>query len=175
MKIVTVQAEARESLCIVNIDRQRRDRTGMRMAIAALDLGRRRIGVAVTDAASIGAHPVGIVERRALRHDLHAIAAMLRDRNVSTVVVGLPLNMDGSEGPAARGARRFGAHLADVLEVSVEMFDERLTSFEARERAANMPVRKGARKTGLDALAAVVILEGWMQAHPDKVPRDDHR
>ena len=145
----------------------------MRMTIAAVDLGRRRIGVAVTDAASMGAHPLGIVERRALKKDLEAIAAMLRDRQVSTIVVGLPLNMDGSEGPAARGARRFAASIADALGVSVEMFDERLTSFEARERLAHMPARKGARKTGLDALAAVVILEGWMQAHPDRVPRGD--
>jgi putative Holliday junction resolvase len=140
------------------------------MAIAALDLGRRRIGVAVTDAASMGAHPVGIVERRALKHDLDAIAAMLRDRRVSTIVVGLPLNMDGSEGPAARGARKFAERLTLELGVGVEMFDERLTSFEARDRLADMPVRKGARKTGLDALAAVVILEGWMQANPEKVP-----
>ena len=141
------------------------------MTIAALDFGRRRIGVAVTDAASMGAHPVGIVERRALKHDLEAIAAMIRDRGVSTIVVGLPLNMDGSEGPAARGARRFAASIADVLGVTVEMFDERLTSFEARERLAKMPAKKGARKTALDALAAVVILEGWMQAHPEKIPR----
>lgn len=140
------------------------------MAIAALDLGRRRIGVAVTDAAAMGAHPIGVVERRALKHDLDAIAAMLRDRQVSTIVVGLPLNMDGSEGPAARGAKNFAERLAEGLGVTVEMFDERLTSFEARERLADMPARKGTRKTGLDALAAVVILEGWMQAHPDKIP-----
>jgi putative pre-16S rRNA nuclease len=141
------------------------------MPIAALDLGRRRIGVAVTDAASMGAHPVGIVERRALKHDLDAIVAMLRDRHVGTIVVGLPLNMDGSEGPAASGARKFAERLAESLGVTVEMFDERLTSFEARERLADLPARKGARKTGLDALAAVVILEGWMQANPDKLAR----
>jgi putative Holliday junction resolvase len=139
------------------------------MAIAALDLGSRRIGVAVTDAAAMGAHPVGIVERHALKQDLDAIAAILRDRRVSVVVVGLPLNMDGSEGPAAQSARKFAAGLAVALGVTVELFDERLTSFEARERLSDMPVRKGARKTGLDALAAVVILEGWMQAHPDKI------
>jgi len=144
--------------------------TGKRMTIAALDLGRRRIGVAVTDAASMGAYPVGIVERRALKKDLAAIAAMIRERGVSTIIVGLPLNMNGSEGPAARGARRFAASIADALGVTVEMFDERLTSFEARERLAEMGARKGARKTGLDALAAVVILEGWMQAHPEKIP-----
>src|SRR6202167_5708055 len=140
------------------------------MPIAAVDLGRRRIGIAVTDAAAMGAHPVGIVERRALKDDLEAIVAMLRDRDVSTIVVGLPLNMDGSEGPAASGARKFAERLAESLGVTVEMFDERLTSFEARERLADMPSRKGARKTGLDALAAVVILEGWMHANPDKIP-----
>jgi putative holliday junction resolvase len=139
--------------------------------IAALDLGRRRIGVAVTDAASMGAHPLGIVERRALEHDLDAIAAMLRDRNIGTIVVGLPLNMDGSEGPAARGARKFAASVAEALGVEAEMFDERLTSFEARERLTEMPVRKGTRKSGLDALAAVVILEGWMQENPDRIAR----
>ena len=142
------------------------------MSIAALDLGRRRIGVAVTDAAAMGAHPVGIVERRALKHDLDAIDAMLRDRHVSVIVVGLPLNMDGSEGPAALSARKFAAAVSAALGVTVELFDERLTSFEARERLSDMPARKGARKTGLDALAAVVILEGWMQAHPDKIPHD---
>lgn len=141
------------------------------MATAALDLGRRRIGVAVTDAASIGAHPIGVVERRSIKRDLEAIAAMLRDREVTTIVVGLPLNMDGSEGPAARASRTFADKVAELLPVKVEMFDERLTSFEARERLAGMPARKGMRKTGLDALAAVVILEGWMQAHPDKIPR----
>jgi putative Holliday junction resolvase len=140
------------------------------MSVAALDVGHRRIGVAVTDAAAMGAHPIGIVERRALKHDLDAIATMLRDRDVDLIVVGLPLNMDGSEGPAARGAKKFAERLAEGLGVTVEMFDERLTSFEARERLADMPTRKGTRKTGLDALAAVVILEGWTQAHPDTPP-----
>lgn len=141
------------------------------MPIAGLDLGRRRIGVAVTDAAAMGAHPLGIVERRALKVDLDAIATMLRDRDVGTIVVGLPLNMDGSEGAAAHSARKFADQLREALAINVEMFDERLTSFEARERLAGMPARKGMRKTGLDALAAVVILEGWMQANPDKIPR----
>ncbi len=140
------------------------------MPIAALDLGSRRIGVAVSDAASMGAYPLGIVERKALDRDLKTIASMLGDRRVSTFIVGLPLNMDGSEGPAAISARKFAAHLALELHVTVEMFDERLTSFEARDRMAGMKAKKGARKRGIDALAAVVILEGWMQANPDKIP-----
>src|ERR1039457_1864892 len=137
----------------------------MRITIAALDLGRRRIGVAVTDAASMGAHPVGIVERRALKQDLEAIATMLRDRRVSMIVVGLPLNMDGSEGPAARGARQFAASLADALGVTVEMFDERLTSFEARERPRSTRLRRwssskaGCKRIRTESRAVVVADE----------------
>ena len=141
------------------------------MSIAALDLGRRRIGVAVTDAAAMGAHPVGVVERRSIARDLEVIAAMLRDREVTTFVIGLPLNMDGSEGPAARSARRFADQLAAELKVQVEMFDERLTSFEAEERLKGMPVKKGARKPAIDAIAATVILEGWMQSRAEKISR----
>jgi putative Holliday junction resolvase len=141
------------------------------MSIAALDLGRRRIGVAVTDAAAIGAHPVGVVERRSMAKDLEAIAVMLRDREVTTIVVGLPLNMDGSEGPAARAARLFADRMAAALKVEVEMFDERLTSFEAEERLKGMPVKKGARKPTIDAIAATVILEGWMQSRAEKISR----
>ena len=141
------------------------------MSIAALDLGRRRIGVAVTDAAAMGAYPVGVVERRSIARDLEVIAAMLRDREVTMFVVGLPLNMDGSEGPAARSARRFADQLAAALKVEVEMFDERLTSFEAEERLKGMPVKKGARKPTIDAIAATVILEGWMQSRAEKTSR----
>ncbi|HYL57652.1 MAG TPA: Holliday junction resolvase RuvX [Candidatus Acidoferrales bacterium] len=136
------------------------------MAIAALDLGRRRIGVAVTDTAEMGAHPIGIVERRALARDLAAIAEMLRDREIATVVVGLPLNMDGSEGPAARSARNFAERLGAALGegVAVELFDERLTSVEARERMRGSGANKKSKRAAVDAIAAAVILEGWMQA-----------
>ena len=134
------------------------------MSVAALDLGRRRIGIAVTDAAGIGAHPIGVIERHSTTRDLEVLAAMLRDRDVKTFIVGLPLNMDGGEGPSARTARTFATRLAEHFNVEVEMFDERLTSFEAEERLKGMPLKKGARKPAIDAIAAAVILEGWMQA-----------
>jgi putative Holliday junction resolvase len=134
------------------------------MSVAALDLGRRRIGIAVTDAAGIGAHPIGVIERHSTTRDLETLAVMLRDREVTTFIVGLPLNMDGSEGPSARTARAFATRLAEAFSVEVEMFDERLTSFEAEERLKGMPLKKGTRKPAIDAIAAAVILEGWMQA-----------
>ena len=138
------------------------------MPIAGIDFGRKRIGLAISDGR--GAYPIGIIERRSLKHDLEAIRSRMADRHVSLIVVGLPLNMDGTEGPSARAARAFAERVGAATGLPVEMFDERLTSFEARDRLEDLPVGKGKRKTGIDALAAVVILEGWMQAHGDKIP-----
>ena len=112
------------------------------MAVAAIDFGRKRIGLAITDADGRGAYPVGIVERRSLKEDLDAIRSQLAERRVSRIVVGLPLNMDGTEGPSARAARAFAEHLGTATGVAIEMFDERLTSVEAEERlrSASMEV-----------------------------------
>jgi putative Holliday junction resolvase len=138
------------------------------MSIAAIDLGRRRIGVAVTDAENASAYPLGTVERRSFKHDVEAIAAMLRGREVTAIVVGLPFNMDGSEGPAARSTRNYAERLAEALSVKVEMFDERLTSFEAEERLKGMPIRRASKKPAIDAIAATVILERWLEARSRK-------
>jgi len=134
------------------------------MTIAALDLGTKRIGLAVSDHGETSALPLGTIERRVVRWDLEQVAARLAGREVTRVVVGLPLNMDGSEGPAARQARAFAARLGTELGVAVEMFDERLTSVEAEERLARADVGRRRRKQAVDAVAAAVILEGWLAA-----------
>lgn len=134
------------------------------MTIAALDLGTKRIGLAVSDHGETSALPLGTIERRVVRWDLEQVAARLAGREVARVVVGLPLNMDGSEGPAARQARAFAARLATELGVAVEMFDERLTSVEAEERLARADIGRRRRKQAVDAVAAAVILEGWLAA-----------
>jgi len=140
------------------------------MAIVALDLGKRRIGVAATDASGLAVHPLGTVERRNLKYDLEAIAALVAGREVDRVIVGLPLNMDGSEGPAARTAREFAQQLRTSLGLPVELFDERLTSFEARERLKQTSLRRSKRKPAIDQIAAMVILESWL-SRPDQPKR----
>lgn len=132
------------------------------MAIVALDLGKRRIGIAATDASGLAVHPLGTVERRNLKYDLEAIAALIAGREVDRVIVGLPLNMDGSEGPAARTAREFARQLTASLDLPVELFDERLTSFEAKERLKQISLRRSKRKPAIDQIAAIVILESWL-------------
>lgn len=133
--------------------------------IIALDLGQRRIGVALADAEGMGAYPLGTIQRSSLKQDLAALKTMLQGRHLEKIVVGLPVNMDGTEGAPARAARTYGARVAEALKLNVEMFDERLTSFEAEERLKAMPVRRGSKRAAIDAIAATVILEGWLQAH----------
>jgi len=139
------------------------------MAIAALDLGKRRIGIAIADNEGLAVSPIGAFERRSLIRDLELIRARLVEFDVSLVVVGMPLNMDGTIGPAARAAEAFADHLRESSGLPVDLFDERLTSFEAEERLQEMSGRrkrnKGHRlreKGKIDAVAASIILEGWL-------------
>jgi putative holliday junction resolvase len=132
------------------------------MTIAALDLGARRIGIAVTDADGMSAHPLRTVERRSFAADLEAVRIALRGREIDCLVVGLPLNMDGSEGPMARHARNLGARLGEALGFEVKFQDERLSSFEAENRLGSS-VRRGKKKPAIDAGAAVIILEDYLK------------
>ena len=137
------------------------------MAIAAFDLGKRRIGIAIADNEGLAVHPIGVIERRSLIRDLESIRARLVEFEVSQIVVGLPLNMDGSAGPAAHAAETFAARLRESCGLPVDLFDERLTSFEAEERLRELSGRhsrdKGRDKGRIDAVAAGVILEGWLR------------
>jgi putative Holliday junction resolvase len=135
------------------------------MAIAALDFGRRWIGIAVTDGIGLGVYPVGTIERRSLRRDLELICARLTELEVTLVVVGLPLNMDGTAGPQADAVEAFSRQVREASGLAVELFDERLTSFEAEERMKTLPTRRKHRSShAIDAVAACVILEGWLQS-----------
>jgi putative Holliday junction resolvase len=132
------------------------------MAIAALDLGKRRIGIAIADNDGLAVHPIGALERRSVLRDLELIRARLVEFEVSRVIVGLPLNMDGSAGPPARAATAFANRLREASGLPVDLFDERLTSFEAEERLKQMSGRPARDKGRIDAVAASIILEGWL-------------
>jgi putative Holliday junction resolvase len=107
--------------------------------------------------------PLEIIDRKSLKKDLARLTERLAELEVSHVVVGLPLNMDGSEGPQARAAKRFATELGEAAGVRVTWFDERLTSFEARERMRDTDSgRSGSRR--MDAIAAAIILESWLAA-----------
>lgn len=127
----------------------------------ALDVGEKRTGVAVGERL---ARPLLTMRRRSKAEDWQAIARLVREHRVDTLVVGKPLNMDGSEGFAAqrvvRYAQRLAAALAEMgLEVQLVFWDERLSTVEA-ERMLCSGGGKG--NTGIDAAAAAVILQGYL-------------
>jgi len=142
-----------------------------------IDLGERRIGVAVTDAGGVLASPYGVVERSGDRaQDRRALAAIVAEVGAQVVVVGLPISLSGQSGPAARAARQEANELASVVGVPVETFDERLTTVQAaglRRERGHRPTggggrragssRGGAARVGIDAEAAAVMLGAWLE------------
>ncbi len=132
------------------------------MRYLGIDLGRARIGLALADDVLRSARPLGAVERRNESADLGAIGELAREYEVTRAVVGLPLNMDGTEGPSARLARAFAPRLSEALGVPVDLFDERLSTFEAEDRLRARGVSAREMKSRVDAEAAAVILQGWL-------------
>jgi putative Holliday junction resolvase len=137
-----------------------------RMRIAALDVGEARIGVAVSDELGIAANPVGMVRRVGGRRDLEALAALLAPYRPERLVVGLPLGMNGSEGPQAVKARAFGARVAEHLGVPVDFWDERLTTVAAERVLLEADVSRRRRRELVDKMAATLILQGYLARRP---------
>ncbi|MGH9227686.1 MAG: Holliday junction resolvase RuvX [Acidimicrobiales bacterium] len=130
-----------------------------------LDLGTRRIGVALSDSAGVVATPYDLLTRSGDRlRDHRRIAELVADAGAEIVVVGLPLSLDGSVGPAARSILDETDELRSRLRVGVVTWDERLSTSEARRRlrAAGVKSRKGRRV--VDQVAATVILQSWLDA-----------
>jgi putative Holliday junction resolvase len=130
-----------------------------------LDLGTRRIGVALSDSAGTVATPYEMVPRAGDRVRDHAsIAALIDEAGADVVVVGLPLSLDGSIGPAARAILDEVGELRAALDVEVVTWDERLSTVEAERSLRHMGVRKGRRRRVVDQVAATVILQSWLDA-----------
>jgi putative Holliday junction resolvase len=130
-----------------------------------LDLGAARVGVAVSDELGLYAHPRKTLDARDRKGLLRALADLVRDEEIERFVIGLPLDMKGGEGEAARKARDLARAIADATGIEVELWDERLTTTEARRALEASEVRGKKAKAAIDAAAAVVILQSWLDAH----------
>ena len=138
-----------------------------------LDVGSKTVGVAVSDALGITAQPVTTLRRTNLRADLTELRRLAEHHGVEHAVVGLPLNMDGSEGPSAVEARRFGDAVARTLGIPVEYWDERLTTAAANRMLLEADLSRARRRTVVDQVAAALILQGWLDAHHGTAPGDE--
>ena len=138
------------------------------MRALGLDLGSKRIGVAVSDVTGTIASPLTVITRSRSRRDDHQrIAALAREEGVEVIVVGMPYRLSGGDGPAASAARAEVTALATVVGVPVETHDERFTTVTATRALAEGGVRGPARRQVVDKVAAAVILQSWLDAHRD--------
>ena len=132
------------------------------MRVLGLDVGDRRIGVAVSDETGTVAQGRGVYLRRGEEEDLKYFAALCAREGVGRMVVGLPLNMNGSEGEQAAKVRAFAQKLAARTGLEVEFLDERLTTVEADRVLSQAGLSERHRRRVRDELAAVLILQAWL-------------
>ncbi|MFN7130691.1 MAG: Holliday junction resolvase RuvX [Myxococcales bacterium] len=140
-----------------------------------LDVGDKTVGVAVSDLLGLTAQPVTTLRRTNLEADLAALVRLCEEHEVERIVVGLPLNMNGTEGPRAALARKFAEKLRQKTGREVELWDERLSTAEVQRVLIAGDASRKKRREVVDTLAAQVILQGWMDARSARAARDlDH-
>ena len=143
------------------------------MRVLGIDLGSKRIGIAVSDRSGVIASPLTVVARSgSVEQDHRRIAALVTEEEAIRVVVGLPLSMDGSMGPAAKAAVAEAAKLASVVGVPVETYDERLTTVTADRSMMEARMRAEARRRIVDKIAAAVMLQAWLDGPNGQAARD---
>ena len=130
----------------------------------ALDLGRARVGVAIDDELGAMAHARGVIDARDRPAMLARLKELVASEGVGRIVVGLPVDMRGHEGDAARGARLTARLIADATQVTVELWDERMTTLAANRSLQASGVRGKRAKARIDEASAVEILESWLAA-----------
>lgn len=136
----------------------------------ALDLGEKTIGVALSDPSGILAQPLVTIRRRHLRADLGDVAALVEKHDVKELVIGLPLNMDGSQGPMAEAALEFSRRLRGAIRIPIHTWDERLSTVAAERALLEGDVRRKKRREVIDQVAAAMILESWLAGRKTKAP-----
>jgi len=135
-----------------------------------LDVGERRIGVAVSDPDGTVAVPVTVVERKSEAEALGRIAALIRDHEVDRIVVGMPRSLDGSLGKQARAVQSFAESLKNCTDLPVVDWDERLSTLHAERMMVEAGVKRRKRKGRLDSVAAAIILQGYLDRLRNEAP-----
>jgi len=138
----------------------------------AIDYGRRRIGLAVSDELGITAVPVATLERKNRQEDIRRLREVARKYKITLIIVGSPLHLAGHAGEMAKEAARFASRIKKELGLPVELRDERLTSWEAEQTLKENSGRKS-KKTHLDSVAAAILLRGFLDGKPSRASAID--
>ena len=131
-------------------------------ALMGLDLGTKTIGVALSDSLRSVATPVETVKRVKFTEDAQRLLTLIKDRNVSGIVLGLPLNMDGTEGPRAQSTRAFARNFEKLTPLPIGFWDERLSTVAAERVLIEADMSRKRRAEVIDNVAAAYILQGLL-------------
>ena len=134
------------------------------MRVICLDVGTKTIGVAMSDPLGIIAQGLTTIRRETLEHDLDAVSKMINEHDVEEVIVGLPLNMNGSNGPSVDMAKAFGEALRKIVTASIIYRDERLSTVAAQRTLLEGDVSRKKRKQVIDKMAAAYVLQGYLDS-----------
>lgn len=134
----------------------------MEMALG-IDPGERRMGLAISDALGMLAHPLETIDLRKV-DPIPRILQIVAERDIGTIVVGIARNMDGSEGPAARNARTWAQQLSGQVSCRVIEWDERLTTSQASRQLHDAGINSRKQRGVIDQAAAAVILQSWLDS-----------
>jgi putative Holliday junction resolvase len=135
-------------------------RIGSDETLAAIDLGDKTIGIAVSDRSLAFAHPRQVILRRKFGEDARSLLRLAESENVAAIAVGLPINMDGSEGPRAQASRAFVRNMGQVTSLPFLFWDERLSTVAAERTLIEMDFSRRKRAGKIDSAAAAFILQG---------------
>ena len=136
------------------------------MRYLAIDYGTKRTGLAICDSDEIIVSPLAVIQGQ--KELLRKISEVVKAEGVGAIVLGLPLNMDDSEGPQAKLVLKFADRLKEHLDLPVHLQDERLSSFSAEQKLAAAEFTRRKRKKRLDAIAAAEILEVFLEKNKDR-------
>ena len=128
--------------------------------LMGLDVGSKTIGVALSDLGRTIATPTATVRRRKFTADAQALGGIIEDNQVGGLVIGLPLNMDGSEGPRCQSVRQFAANLLGRIDIPTAFWDERLSTVSAERVLIEADMSRKRRAQVIDKMAAAIILQG---------------
>lgn len=143
------------------------------MRVLALDIGEKRIGVAVSDPAGRVATPLAVLDTRQVLGDGVPLKRVLDEYEPDAVIVGLPLSMDGTEGPQARRIRALAGKMAHFLPMEIEFVDERLSSSEAKRRMSEGGATEKRMRGSVDMVAAAILLQGHLDSASGEGRADD--
>ncbi len=136
--------------------------------ILGIDPGDKRVGLAIADSSLGIATGFGVIEYTGRKRFLEKLGLIASDENISLIVMGLPMNMNGSEGEAAKKSRRLAESIKERLNIEVELVDERLTTYQAIKQIHETGGKSGTDKGRVDMLSAVVILQSYLDDKASK-------